>query len=393
MGAPPYGGTYVNQVSFDPDTYGETHSRNGFEFSLVASVFSAGNWCFKGTPSEQGDAAVNLGTITTTGTQILNGTAVTDSYVSTKLRVHTFPTAGHFFLFDFFTNGGADAKGLVGVTSARQVRFYDKNLNVVSTLGTLLTADTNYRVEAYCGTGTTGAWEVRLYTEDGTTLIDSMSGTADVRATGTDRLVVGWLPSATETGAGEFYIRDIVWKNGDWCGAGIVRFAVARGDSATNTGFAASGAATKWQCVNEIPNDGDTSVIFSSTNGATYSALMQSAATIGLVNDPSAVRILAATKNQGGGAMAFANGVRSGGSNSFTSDATATAAYSPFLSRMMSVDPTDAANWTIAKFDALEAAVQLNNTNATWVSGLYLTAHDVAPLGPTRRRGASILCG
>jgi hypothetical protein len=125
------------------------------------------------------------------------------------------------------------------------------------------------------------------------------------------------------------------------------------GDGAA-TGWTAS-AGSKYQCVDETPEDGDTTYILTSTDAEAYSAALESAASAGISGTVRSVKVMAwirdvATTDQ------YKVRLRSGTTNS-DSDA-----YNPgiatyfAISKLFNTNP-EGPLWTVNAVDSLEVGV------------------------------------
>jgi len=150
-------------------------------------------------------------------------------------------------------------------------------------------------------------------------------------------------------------VNDIVGANDNaWPGDGGVLAALVPTGVGNYTDLIAS-AGDAWACVDEIPSNSDTDYAYESTIDKKSTYVMSNLA--GLPTNASIPRVwveLAAKQTAAEGDK-IATFLRSATTNAQGADQALTIAYARYLSAEYLTDPADAAAWTQAKVDALQA--------------------------------------
>jgi len=119
------------------------------------------------------------------------------------------------------------------------------------------------------------------------------------------------------------------------------------------TVFTPNGAAANWQCVDEVPPDGDTSYVSTASFPATEGYAVGAA---GLNNTVNGVVRYSYVRKDDAGAHTFSNGVRSGGINGFSTAGSVNSAYS-WQQNVFLTDPNTGLGWTAANADAASPVI------------------------------------
>lgn len=264
------------------------------------------------------------------------------------VRVYYMPEIlpENFYSVIFQFAGVSDPKMSVCINTEGQIEVYDTNFgSLVATSEYALVPFQIYRVEAYCGTGITGDYEVRV---DGETWL---SGTADLSTDNTMRVVVG----KGISNPNEFVIAtydDIMFRNDDWPGPG--RVYALRPNSSGN--YAAWTDPVSWEDIRKPSLNTSTYVSNNSGSNTRISFGLDSCEFEGVAGGIVAVTFTAWMISVGGSNTVnlFA---RSGGTDHDYSSS----AVSTLLTRfkfVTTVDPTDSQPWTREKLDSLEIGIR-----------------------------------
>jgi len=114
------------------------------------------------------------------------------------------------------------------------------------------------------------------------------------------------------------------------------------------TTWTANGASANWQCVDDIPPDGDTTYVSAAAFPLTEG---YSAGTAGFTGTVNGVVRRSYIRKDDAGAHTFSNGVRSGGTNGLGAAASVNSTYA-YVESFFATDPNTSAAWTAAGADA-----------------------------------------
>lgn len=283
------------------------------------------------------------------------------------------------------TNSGGTVKFGVRLTSDAKLAVYDSAGVLLATGATVLSDNVWYRVEIKVETGTSAAWEVRLAVGDGTAAVEvssDISGTANLLTSNNAR---GFFGKAINRNSNtvDFYYDDIAIDSAGFPGPGKVTLAVATADGTFTAWTIGAGSGDKFQQIDEIPYDSDTTYLLSTaTSGDAYTGVFDLAAALAPHTSINAVRAVWGCKRDGAGNGAIRLRLRSGAINSDTTgDVAIGAAYTTILlDQMFTTDPNTGSAWLAANMGALEAGCIERSANKTRLTAVYLMA-DVVPVG------------
>lgn len=195
---------------------------------------------------------------------------ITDSYIRYYFKWKTLPTnlhCGHFLGTDvsdgFKFHCHIDTAGrLVALNGAGAG-------TILVTMVTALAFNTWYRIEIYVGSGNPGPWAVTYYLGHSTTPIESISGSANVLATGMFQFITG-VDINDNSNVVDFYISNILWSDANiFPCPGQSALLIPKSDGFYANGTP-NGAATRWQSVNEVPPNDDASYVNNIGSGNAY---------------------------------------------------------------------------------------------------------------------------
>lgn len=205
----------------------------------------------------------------------------------------------------------------------------------------------------------TGVFEVLI---DGS-LAFSYTGNTQFGPTTANVIVLGY------SGAGytPFNVDDIgvnsatgVTDN-SWCGEG--RILMMQPDSAGDvTQLARGGTDTgaNWSQVNEIPPDGDTTYVYSSTAGQyDLYGLTSGSVLVGPTDSVARVYIESRSRNVSATGENIRLGLKTGGTEYWSSDIPVTTSYGRYEANTWTVNPDTGNPWTISDLDNLQAGVKV----------------------------------
>lgn len=242
----------------------------------------------------------------------------------------------------------------VRLNTDRTMGVDERNGTFIATGTTVLTTNTWHRIEVKWGPMTTHApYELKI---DGAV---ELSGSDAVNSDSSVQFLQ-FGPSNGNPLSMDIYMDDISWRDDQYPGAGQIKLMGPTGDSASNTGFAAS-AGSKFGCLDEIPPNAYTDYI-ESTSSAAYTATLASSGSVGISGTINCAKAFTLAKCTSG-TSAVSLRVRSGSTNFDTTSLTTLNTTSRCLVRAMTVDPNTTLAWTSGNLDAAETGISSTNTS------------------------------
>jgi hypothetical protein len=285
-------------------------------------------------------------------------------------------------------NASSVLKFELRLNSAGNLVAYDATPTVISTGASVLSSGTWYRIEVRVtevGAGT-DTWEVKI---NGTS---ELTGTNDLGASNV--LATRFGKTTNRNGNTVDYVYDdIAMSDSAYPGPGQVSIMRPDGDGVATTWTIGAGAGSDWENVEEVPHDSDTTYLLSTlVSGDASTVTLESAAAAGISGTISAVKGLTMVKRDAASDGTYQVRLRAGGTNSDSSNATATSAYTAGQ-RLLTTDPSDSNPWTTADLDGLEVGIEQNETSdRTRVSAMYVMV-DYEPGATATCNGQITLLG
>ena len=336
--------------------------------AVNATAKHTGNYGLQCNPTNGTASYADISTYANNGVQV-NGSIAT-SYIGFWFKAVSLPASSQRGVM--YVRYGATLKLQLLVRSTGVLYTVDAGSTASSDSSSALTAGTWYYIQVKCGTATSNAeWEVKV---NGSTWLSST--TANTSANNTQIIRLG--PYDTTNAACDFYYDDFVWDNAayppDYSVIGIL---MPDGDSAANTGFTAS-TGNKYECVDETPLNSDTDYINTTTNGAIYTATLQSCAVAGIsASSIGCVKQYYVVKDAGG-TSSFTMVVRSGSTNyNNGTNANISSSYARFC-QLRATDPNTSSAWTESGLDALELGLSSGATEEIRCTRMGLLVEYVA---------------
>lgn len=341
----------------------------GWEFGAAYATLNAiGTYSFSSTTVRSGTYSLRTNP-TTTGTGYLTmvgpgvgivGVYTTTSYHRFYFRYGTKPASGDEEFFNVL-NSSNQQKLCLRLNSSGQIAAYDSAASLLATGTTALSANTWYRIEVQCGTGTSANWEVRI---NG---VSEISGTGNLR---TDQMYLTGFGKRTDRDGNsvDFYFDDWLYDDAAYPPDGAHILLVPDSNGTYQTFSIGAGSGSHYQVIDEIPPDGSTSYLLSTgTVGDAETEGLQSCATAGISGTINAVFPIVIYVRNATGAQVKPR-VRSGGTNS---DGPASSPYGGYSKTDFSqpTDPATGLAWTTSGLDGAEVgAVENATTNQTRVT-------------------------
>jgi hypothetical protein len=277
--------------------------------------------------------------------------SVVTSYVRVYFRYATKPASNDEDFVSIADNSSA-TKIYVSLTSGGKIKVYDNTFTAISTGATVLSANTWYRIEVKCGTGANALWEVKI---DGTSEVSGTSSNLGNNNAG--EIYVGRVTLSGFSNSTDFFYDDFYWDDAAYPGAGQCAIQKTMADGSAYTGWTKDlFSATKWQAVNEVPNDGNTTYISTSTQNDAYTAAMDSTSTAGISGTINCQKTIAISSDLSSSSTVLTR-LHSGATDS---DTTAPTLTSSFISsvKLNPTDPNTGSAWTLSALDSIECGVK-----------------------------------
>jgi hypothetical protein len=381
----------------------QTTAGNSEGFSVVTGSPAISTVTYRSGAAALEIGSLGSGTREAIGNQYVAAEVGGDTYYfRAYLYVATAPSADNTIIA-FATTTGLSTHGInVKLTSSRTLDVYQGTTNL-ATGSTALSLNTWYRVEiAYKRDAATpnanlDYFELKI---DGAT--EDSSTTASI-ASACNHVGIGGNLKAEAQTQGSWFFDDVALNDStgaaqtSWPGSGKIVFLKPTG-TGTYDEPTATGAATNWECVDEVPKDDATTYAAFTANSSGWTIagsrlLMQmqgaSDVSIGANDTVTLVGVGWFAAAATAATMSLIAGIRSGGSNADMSGSQTlnTTGYSHIDdgARICNVtpqytDPTDSMAWTVAKIDAMEIGLRCTDSSpnglvsAVWAVVEYVPA-------------------
>lgn len=289
-----------------------------------------------------------------------DGDSVQTAYAKFNFRVGQFPT-GVFTdmeVFAAFLSGGLTSFTLA-ITDDGYVAYYGGNLlSHVSTKQ--LELNTWYMIELKCRIPTSGFetndWEVRV---DGQTVLSgAVLGNINTGNSPISGIALGRVGNIGN-GYTVYYYDDVAWSNSDWVGQCRCKVLPAVANGTYQTWSIGAGSGSHYQVADDIPPNGNTDYLLSSSNiGDAETFQVQTGTNAGIDGAVLAVKSIATVKKDGTDPGAIRGRLRSNGTNSDTAnDYENNNILSEWhaCQKYALTDPATGQPWQLSALDTLEA--------------------------------------
>jgi hypothetical protein len=361
----------LNFSGFETGDAGELITLSG-SASIQSSVKRTGGFALRVNPATSATGFAIIGIESSSGPADHAG--LSTAYFRFYFRFDTEPSADNEEIFAVRDTSGLTICRL-RFSSNKNIDVW-KNASFLAFHSTILTAGTWYLIEYKQGTGASGAYELKVNGVVGP------SGTSDFSAT--SNIASCYLGKVTNRNSRTIvvYYDDFAWSDSGYLGAGACKRVAP--DSA--------GFYTAWTGafgdVDEATHDGDTTFISTSTSGAAFTAGLESTTTAGIVGTINAVKSYAVARYTGS-ATTLTLRTRSGLTNA---DSTINISGS-YVTRcsFRTVDPQDAAPWTVGDIDSAEVGVVADSANPVRVTALGLMVDYVPGVAGSGARSYAVI--
>lgn len=360
----------VNICGFETGDFIECNSSGG-TCSINSGTTRSGTYSLRVNPTTSDIGYVEIMPLGSNGNNDSSGdtTITTPVYGRFYFRIASLPASNEEFL-SLYGNSGVLKMTLRVNSTGNIIAYNNSGTSVLGTGSTALSTNTWYRIEVQCGSGGSAPWEVKI---DGVTEISGLSNnlSANFRS---------WClgkRNNRNNGSVDFYYDDASFSDSGYPGRGGVRLMIPDSDG-TTTNWTPS-AGNRWECVNEIPHNGDTDYIVYSGVAANNDVGLASAATSGISGTINSIKCVTVGRRASGGVVStvptyipkiVSNGIEIAPVNSSWGLNLAT--YNLF-GVMSETDPDTSAAWTTTGLNAAQLRVTSNISNATRVTSMVLS--------------------
>lgn len=275
------------------------------------------------------------------------------AYLCVYFRYATKPSSNYEEFIVVEGASGTTVKMILALNSSGNIAVYDKDIALVATGSTALSANTWYRIEVKAGNGTSAAYEVRI---DGTT---ELSGNCNQLASAINAFTVGKRTNRNGNTV-DFFYSEAVIDNADFPGAIKIVQLVPRANGSTMEWTSGTGASNYTQ-VDECPADVADYVMSPATANKLALFVFDSTSTAGIVGTINAVA-LCVNGIRENTTVTSSDKIRmkSGATNADTTAANINTTDNGRI-LLRTTDPNTGSAWTSSAVDALEGgAIEAN---------------------------------
>lgn len=313
-------------------------------------------------PTTTGTGFVVIGATAATG--LLTSANAVTSFIRFYFLYNTKPASNDEPIFSVVTLAtGGSVKLEIRLKSSGILTAYDAALSLLATGTTVLSSGTWYGIQVECGTSATvGVYEVRI-SQSGGAFVSEFSGMGNLRATNAGGIRLG-KPINRNSNTVDFFYSDVLWSDSAYPGHGqsVLMNTASNG---SNTSGTAHGAATLWQCLNQVPPDGDTTYVDLLLAGQSYTANMTASGVIGTINTVKAFTVVRdITTLTGSPSQTIVSGATT---QSTTSVSLSGTAYQ-FQGQILDTDPNTSSTWTTSNLDALQCGFTESVAGSRWTA-------------------------
>ena len=330
-------------------------------YSIQSTTKKSGTYAFKSNPTTTGVGYFNTWGLLSNGV-FPNNLPVT-SYTKFDFYYVTKPASNDEQIFCIRDYSTGNYKLEVRLTSTGVIKVYDKDLLLVATGTTVLSANTWYRIEVKGGNGTSVAYEVKI---NGAS---EVSGTCNQLASNSAGVNFGKQANRNSNSV-EFYYDNVVVDDAAYPGDCVVTpiFPTGNGGTAQWTGGTGS---SNYLEVDEVPPDSDTTYIRASGSaGDVHLVTLQSTATAGITGTVKSFKAMAYVRENTPVTSATKVRIKSGASSSDTSGYDYSTSYL-WIQNIANTDPNTSAAWTLSGIDNVQIGVVESNAVQTRCSAIY----------------------
>jgi len=220
---------------------------------------------------------------------------------------------------------------------------------------TTISTTTWYKIGVKVGTGASAAYEVKINDSS------ELSGTGNLGTSNNARLTIG--KRTNRNGNSVVYnYDDVAIDNADYPTTAQCKAMLVNADGALTVWTIGAGSGDKWQQVDDLPNDGDTSYLLSTVViGEAYTAALQSTAAAGISGTILAVKACGVFKRNTTTSEVDLR-FRSATTNSDAPNYNAGASYAAIF-KLFTTDPATSAAWLLPALDSIEVGGVSSNTS------------------------------
>jgi hypothetical protein len=332
---------------------------------IADTMKRSGAYALKFTPGDNSTAAYVTFRPKGDDGRDANNDVTAGMYIRLYARFSAFPSSNHE-LIAHFGNVSNAKKLTLDIVSTGEVQINDKDGATLDTLAAL-SLNTWYRIEAFCGRGTSAAWAAKIYVDSTGALHDEGSGTTgNLTDSALRTCTLGKVENSHSKGY-TMYVDDIALSTSNWIGPGSV--VALHPNAAGYVGEWAASAGDAYACVDEAGLHNDvTDNIYYETDGTlkahSFNLEASSVPSInGKINAVMAWAVAAedATPTTHKGFRLFG---RSNSANFTTTTVNLSTTWTP-RGRVFPHDPDSRNALTTAILDAFEVGIDNNTATAS----------------------------
>jgi hypothetical protein len=343
-----------------------------FELNNTASIQTTtkrtGNYALQVNPVGAGTGWIYLRSLQANGLETTIGS--TTVYIRFYFRVGTLPAANSE---EFFELRSSNIIMTGRIKSDGKLQLYAANgtTQIGSDSATALSTNKWYRIDVKFISAS--SCELRI---DGVSAITGIPGSDTV-----SNISLGKLANRNDQTV-NFYYDDVAIDTAQYPPDGAIEIMLPSADGNYTTWTIGAGSGDKWQQVDDLPHDSDTSYLVSTlTVDNAYTAAMEAAANAGISGTINTVKSIIISKQDGAGSGTYSRRLRSGSTDSDGSNTNSSASYAT-ASRMFATDPATSAAWTISGLDGVEVGiVEKETVDKTRITAIYLMVDFLASTG------------
>ena len=336
--------------------------------SIQTTTKRTGSYALRVNPVGAGTGWVYIRSIQPDGLETtINSASV---YARFYFRVDTLPAANSEEFMEIRSSNII----LTGrIKSDGKLQLYASNgtTQIGSDSSTALVTGTWYRIDIKFISGS--SCELRI---NGTSEITGVPGTDTV-----SNITLGKLADRNNQSV-DFYYDDVAIDTAEYPPPGAIEVMQVEADGNYTAWTIGAGSGDKWQQIDEIPYDSDTSYLVSTLNiNDAYTAALKSATSEDISGTINTIKSIIICKQDGAVGGTYARRLRSNTTDSDGANATSVSVYGAG-SRMFATDPATGVAWTVSGLNSVEiGVVEKESINKTRITGIYLMVDFQASTG------------
>lgn len=363
----------LNMTGWETGDNYEVQSATG-SYSVQSAIVRTGNYALRTNPITTATGYQQFGGLRTDGSDsfasVDAGFSRRQVFARLYIYIVTLPAAAEE-VFCRWIVSGPTASSYFTITSGGIIKFYNASGTLVETGTTALATGQWYRLEMMMTAGTSQAYELRLALGDGPAAVE-LTGTSTQGGTTMAHLILGKYGNLNGQTV-DYVFDDLVVRDDTYPAVGGIHLAKIT-DAADILGWTPN-TGTEVSAVSEVPPDGDTSYIESSTAGdyISYTTLNLTSAGISYTDQIRGSKAIQIVRGTGASSRALGLTVSSDGNGSPRSTGNLNPGTS-YRSQCLSLDlaPGSGSAWTYTDLTNVVITPENNASQGVRVTSLYL---------------------